>query len=267
MIYEFIDESLHLHLTERPAEAMQFNGHYLEDLVTGYKTVNVMGRETLPVSIKTSGKMPQRDGEIIEEVVMAPREIKVTYALQALTNEAFRIAYDSLKYHLMASREPVPIKFDDEPAYTYYGIVADVPEVDPGINTVVGEILIFCADPYKYAATTSISATGTVTYTPDGLSFPLRPVIQVTMVTAATKITVDNLTTGRHIILNGSYSPGDIIVIDVGGSNVTKNGGSIKSHLDFVESDFFRFLITANDQVKVTPADATIQLSYKRRLL
>lgn len=267
MIYEFIEESDHLHLTDRPAESMQYNGVYLEDLVAGYKTVNVKGRETLAVAIGTSGKMPQRDGERIQEVTVQTREIVITYSLVAETNEAFRIAYDTMKHHLLWERDPVPIRFDDEPEYTYCGIAFSVPEVDPGLNTVLGEIRIYCADPYKYSDPVSITGTGAVSALLDGMSFPFRPTLKVTLASNAAKINLSNLSTGKNVILNGNYSSGDVILVNIPDSTITRNGGNIKSHLDFVESDFFNFLVKEGDQLGVSPNTATLELIYRRRLL
>ena len=126
--------------------------------------------------------------------------------------------------------------------------------------------MIFCSDPYKYADALSVSGVGSLTYIPEGITKTLRPILQVTLADAATKITIHNITTGNKIILNGDYAAGNVIVVDATNDIVTRNGGSIKAHLDPMTSDFFHFLVSPGDQLSVSPATATLQLTYRRKL-
>lgn len=53
MSYKFIDvdDAIESFL---PAEAMSYNGVYLENEIEGYRTLNVSGRELMSASIKSS---------------------------------------------------------------------------------------------------------------------------------------------------------------------------------------------------------------------
>ena len=45
MLYNFIDVNEQQTKASLPSEAMNFNGSFLEDLVPGYRTLSVVGRE------------------------------------------------------------------------------------------------------------------------------------------------------------------------------------------------------------------------------
>lgn len=253
--YDHFDRTL-------PAEAMNFDGEYLEGIVPGYNTISVSGRETMKMNISSSGELSGHDGEIFESANVMGREIIVTYSLVSKTAEEFRYAYDLLKHTIMR-REPVDVFFADDLKYTYKAIVSEVSEVEAGVNTVVGEIVLFCPDPYKYNAEASFKGLNEAMVRLH-LSQPVRPVIELVMHAGGTKITVTNTRSGNKIILDGSYSTGQTILIDATEGIVTRNGQSIIKHLNVMESDFFHFTVQDRDTISVTPsANVTIRTREK----
>ena len=46
MIYEFTDTIEQPGVLPLPAEALQINGEYIENLIDGYRTLSVQGRES-----------------------------------------------------------------------------------------------------------------------------------------------------------------------------------------------------------------------------
>lgn len=262
-----IDKEKYLHTVTIPAEAMKYNGEYLENLISGYSTVNVVGRETLEASHATSGSRSHVDGEVHYRSMAEAKEITITYLLVADSNEAFREAYNKLKYHLFKERSAVPISFQDEEDYTYYGMVNAIDEVEGGINTVVGEFTVIFHDPYKYRTPKSNEAVGKVSFELIE-SFPTHPIIEVTMASAANNINILHEETGRRIVLNGSYKSGDVIKVDAKGRTLTKNGGNIKNNLDFNVSDYGAFkLQTGFNTVSVTPNTAQVKVTYSEAKL
>ena len=93
-MYKFID------VNEQPskmlsAEAVSINGEYLDDIIPGFKTLYVQGRELLAPDIK-SKEVGARHGEILLNSRYPKRKIVVGYQLIADSNSAFREAYIKL---------------------------------------------------------------------------------------------------------------------------------------------------------------------------
>ena len=132
----------------RPAEAVSFNGHWLDDDVPGFRTLYVSGREAYGQEI-TSALIGDAVGEDYITRHYPPRMITVGYLLKASTAEAFRNAYNELNRLLNA--EQAQLIFNDETDKYFIGTPSGVIEPEPGRNTVTGEITFTCADPRKWA--------------------------------------------------------------------------------------------------------------------
>ena len=244
--------------------SLTYNGQLIDSLIDGYVTANVDGRGILNRELDAVD-VPSRDGTVIIGQRIEPRIITVYYILKAPNAKVFLERLTELHGILNVDKD-VAVKFGDED-YIRYGRLhtAENPPYDQVQG--VGSFEIICQDPYKYSDAAVMTATGAITFTPDGKTESLRPTIQITLAGSASKINLLNVSTGKRIILNGTYSTGDVIVIDATKDIITRNGGSSKQHLDFVESDFFHFVVSSGDQISVTPSTATIQLTYRRRLL
>jgi predicted phage tail component-like protein len=147
-MYNFIDTTEIPEAAPLPSEALMFNGEYLENLIPGYRTLNVSGREALSpeLSSYTTGV---RDGSTLQSRRFPARTITVKYQLIAATNEAFRDAFNQLGGIL--NTENAELIFADEPDKFFVGTPSKIKEVPPGRNAVTGEIDFFCADPFKYS--------------------------------------------------------------------------------------------------------------------
>lgn len=131
-----------------PSEALMINGEYIENLIPGYRTLNVSGREALSPEIETY-ETGIRDGSTLQNKRYPARIITVTYQLIAESNEAFREAYNQLGGILNV--EEAELIFNDEPDKFFTGTPSAIGAVPPGRNAVKGEFELFCADPFKYS--------------------------------------------------------------------------------------------------------------------
>lgn len=131
-----------------PSEALQINGEYIENLITGYRTLAVSGREALSPELATY-ETGIRDGAKLQSKRYPPRTIVIKYQLISETSEAFREAYNKLGGILDV--EDAQLIFNDEQDKFYIGTPNAIGEVDAGLNAVVGEIEILCNDPFKYS--------------------------------------------------------------------------------------------------------------------
>lgn len=246
-----------------PSVAMLFDGKLLEEEIAGYRTLTVSGRETISYNMEMSGTISGRDGELFLGKDLPTRVLTIQYQLKADTNAEFQEKFRRLNW-LLHTTDDVPVKFRDELSITYYGQVSNMGEVPPESNSIVSTFEIYCPDPYKYE--------GGRTFTGNPLNvllnspYDVKPdEIEITLQTDTNKITVDNITTGRHVILNGDYQAGDVINIKIPENKITQNNQDIMRELDYTESDFHRFTIKNNDKIQVTPRQSEMILKTRGR--
>lgn len=249
-MYEFVDLKEGQSFDSLPSVAMEYDGYLLENEIKGYRTLNVKGREMLSLDIQTENPSG-RIGSYITGQSLLPRELTITYMLKADSNAEFQYMY-SLLMNKLLKHEDVAVRFADQPEITFYGRYSQSDDIPDDRNWVVASFIVYCQDPMKY------SEDVTLTGNPLTLGFlshySMKPdEIRLVVGAAATKLTVDNLTTGRHIILNGSYTAGDEIKIRIPENKITKNGQNIMNNLDYMESDFHNFLVNNEDTINVTP--------------
>lgn len=147
-MYNFIDVNEASEVVLLPSEALSLNGQYLENLIKGYRTLHVQGREALSPELNTY-ETGIRDGSKRLYKRFPARVIIVTYQLIAESNEAFREAYNALGGILNV--EDAEMIFADEPDKFYTGTPTLIGEVEPGRNSVIGTIEFLCTDPFKYS--------------------------------------------------------------------------------------------------------------------
>jgi predicted phage tail component-like protein len=149
-MYEFKDITQVVEASESvlPSEALMINGEYIENLIPGYRTLNVAGRESLSPEIETFST-GSRDGSTLKSKRYPERIITITYQLIAQSNEAFREAFNTLGKVLNV--EDAELIFNDEQDKYFIGTPCTIEEVEPGRNAVVGKFEILCADPFKYS--------------------------------------------------------------------------------------------------------------------
>ena len=146
--YVFTDTTEASPLPALSAEAVWFDGHCLDTEITGFRTLNVQGREVAEKEVdtyETGGKA----GEAFRRAYYKTRTITVTYQIMVNTAEQFRESYNQLNRLLHA--EQARLIFNDEPDKYFIATKASNNEVDAGLNCVTGAIDFLCADPRKYS--------------------------------------------------------------------------------------------------------------------
>ena len=149
-MYNFVDTNGYAEGTSLPSEALKINGAYLENTVTGYRTLYVKGREMLAPDIETY-ETGVRDGSTLQSKRFPARTITVGYQLIASSAEAFRAAFNALNAALDV--EEAELIFADEPDKFFIGTPCGRGDVPTGRNAITGEFDILCADPFKYSCT------------------------------------------------------------------------------------------------------------------
>ena len=166
-MYEFVDLNELPGTESVPAEAVKYNGTWLDTTVPGFRTLNVSGRELLTKEVREKS-ISGIDGNTYLGRDIPSRTITVRYALTAPTALMFRERYNKLMSILNA--EQVQVIFNDEPDKYFVGTATGGENPEPGRLSVVGEIEIHCSDPFKYSVTEkSIPISGnTLMVTNDG---------------------------------------------------------------------------------------------------
>ncbi|MGM0239863.1 distal tail protein Dit [Enterococcus sp. AZ103] len=148
-----------------PSEAINFNGKFLEDMIPGYRTLNVQGRELFG-SEENYVQLGIRDGQSHIYSRFPEREIVVQYYLKADSNESFRDTFNRLNMALFTEKE-VEFWFNDEPEMFFIGKKTKVEDVDPGVNWAISSFTLKCGDPYKYTksdATSVVWGSNSITF-------------------------------------------------------------------------------------------------------
>lgn len=176
-MYNFINTTKFQGSAALPSEAVQFNGQWIEEVITGYRTLHVSGRELMEHEIEDM-QVGNSDGMRLRNRRLPGRTITVTYQLSSNSNAEFRRAFNKLNQLLDV--QVAEMIFNDERDKFFIGTKASVGEVTPGTNNIVGEIEFYCADPCKYSVdekvvvpTFDAGTTLIVDYTGTRESFPV----------------------------------------------------------------------------------------------
>lgn len=148
--YTFCDTTATPAAIGKSAESVKYNGIWLEEVVPGFRVLQVQGRELLNADIN-GYEVGDTMGEYFKSRKFQSREIVVTFQLKATSDSAFRAAFNSLNYYLQP--EQAQLIFNDETDKYFLATSASVGDPEPGRNNVLGEITFYCSDPRKYAVT------------------------------------------------------------------------------------------------------------------
>jgi predicted phage tail component-like protein len=147
MLYEFKDTIEVSEGITLPSEAMQINGEYIENVIVGYRTLQVSGRESLAPELDLLETA--QDGARLKNKRYPARTITIKYQLCCESPEAFRQAYNDLGRILNCT--DAELIFADEQDKYFIGTPYNLGEVPPGKNNVVSTFEILCIDPFKYS--------------------------------------------------------------------------------------------------------------------
>ena len=151
MVYNFIDTDEQQTTTPLPTEAVSMNGTYFENIVEGYRTLYVKGRESLGVQLNTYS-VGSADGERVKGRRYPARTLTVGFQLIAEDAETFRQRFNQLN-NLLSLGEADFI-FNDERDKFFTGHPIMDANVEEGRNNITGEWKIYCTYPFKRSANT-----------------------------------------------------------------------------------------------------------------
>lgn len=167
-MYNFVDVNEQPGVAALPAEAVKIDGVFIEDKISGYRTLSVSGRELIGSEI-TEKQIGNRSGSEYSSKRTPTRDITVKYLMQCDNPEDFRDKFNILSGIL--SKEQVRFIFNDELDKYFIGTVSDIGDVEEGRLNVTGEYIIHCTDPFKHSLVENVSINNgesTITLTNSG---------------------------------------------------------------------------------------------------
>ena len=272
-MYQFRDTNEHAYPMEVSVQTI-INGVNLDAKVKGFTTLSVHGRELLGKDVTTTEYKTAKIGKKVRTYLnherntsssydnsyvgskLSMRNIKVEYSLRADNNRDFREQYEYLNYLLDVSE--AEIFFTDDREFYWIGTLSSVEEPDSNGNWVKGSFEFICSMPFKMKAEAERlsffpgSFEGVRGTVKKKSYFPLRVErAEISLEEDAQKIIVKNETTGQRIIMDGTFSTGDTIIIDFLEGNIsTDKGQNLMGTLD-ITSDLEEFSMTYADTISV----------------
>lgn len=148
-MYEFVDtiEAVSAN-TALPAEALQINGSYIENLVDGYRTLTVSGREMLNAELEELTIDSVNGSEYLYRTY-PPRDITVEY--QIISSSAGELMQRFNQLNGILDAENATLIFKDEPDKYFIGTRSDIDLPEEGRTSTRGKFVLHCSDPFKYS--------------------------------------------------------------------------------------------------------------------
>lgn len=147
-MYDFTDTIEQAAANKLPVEAVSINGVYIEDEISGYRTLYTSGRESLEKEFESYNDTVA-SGSLTKYTRFPARTITVGFQLLTESPESFRDAFNQLNGIL--NTEDAEIIFNDEQDKFFTGSTVMNADIEPGLMSVKGEYQIYCADPFKYS--------------------------------------------------------------------------------------------------------------------
>lgn len=227
MIYEFVDTNEQPLYTPLPAEALCYDGTYIDEEIPQFRTLYVSGRESFSADISEVA-LTSLDGSVFLRKRLLPRTLIVGYMITATSAGELTEAYNHLCY--LMSGTQVHVGFADEPDKYYVGTCKGVGTPDRGRLSVKAEMEIYCPDPRKYAVdavTIGTDNNGMLIVNYEGTA-PARPILTASFTGDAkqAKFTGDNsiITVGDDTSDDAIFVSGDTVVIDCAAGEISLNG-------------------------------------------
>lgn len=216
-LYNFVDTNEQPLYTDLPSEALCYDGKYIDEEISLFRTLYVSGRESFSAEI-TETALESLDGSVFLRRRLLPRTIIVGYQMTASSAEELTAAYNHLNYLMQGVQ--VQVAFADEPDKYYIGTCKSAGTPERGKLSVKAEMEIYCADPCKYAVeetTVSPNSDGEFVVEYQG-TYPARPTFTATFSGSAKQavFTGDNaiVTAGDADSDDAVFAAGDTVEIN-----------------------------------------------------
>lgn len=253
-MYKFRDTTKRKHyrnLPFIPTSAMSYDGTWLEELIEGYQTLAVEGREMYSLSFETQ---EMQVGGVITNVKYPPRELTIKYKLEDRDPQVLQEKFDTLKAFLIRQGD-VPIIFHDDLEYTFYGRFQTADNVPGDTNSIISSFTVLCCNPFKHGKTQSVKNKII-----EVLPYPVKPD------KLSFKLLAEGLLATNEIyrLKSSQAKKGDILEFDFQTGDTLLNG-KVNNNLLDLDSDFRNIRLTTGTDFSSSNYELTIQ--YRKAVL
>lgn len=146
-MYQFRDINQSRTDNKLSSESFTYDGVYFENVIEGYKTLKVIGRESFRKEIN-SEVIGQADGEFYNYSRVVKRDISITFQLKASTPNDLMNKFTQL--NKLLKKDNAKLIFADENDKYFNATFVQMENVTEGTLMLTGAMLFACFDPYKY---------------------------------------------------------------------------------------------------------------------
>lgn len=146
-MYQFRDINQYKTDGKLSSESFTYDGIYFENVIEGYKTLKVTGRESFQKEIN-SEVIGQADGEFYNYSRVVKRDITITFQLKAKTPNDLMNKFTQL--NKLLKKDNARLIFADENDKYFNATFVQMENVTEGTLMLTGTMLFTCLDPYKY---------------------------------------------------------------------------------------------------------------------
>ena len=266
MLYEFCDTVQTPSAASLPAEALCFDGVWIDNDISLYRTLYVSGRESFSTDIAETA-LESLDGSVFLRSRLLPRTITVGYQIAAPTAGEYMTAYNRL-CKLMSGRQ-VQVIFADEPDKFYTGTCRTVGSPEPGRLTVKAEMEIYCADPCKYAVeekTVHTNSSGVFAIDYSG-TYPAHPSFEVAFTGNAKQVMFTGaeaiVTAGDSESSDYSFVRNDKLIVNCSDATISLNDVN-SPVLGNITNQYEKMVLKAGENL-ITPSAVGTAPTFKMR--
>lgn len=253
-MYKFRDTAKRKNRSEPvfiPTSAMIYKGVFLEDLIEGYQTLSVEGREMYSLNHEIQ---ELQHGGVITNTKLPPRVLTIKYKLEDQNSESLQNKFDELMAFLF-SESDVRIQFNDDLEYFFKGRYQTAEPVPGDTHSIISTFTLVCGDPHKYGK--EQVSTGKIL---GSLPYPVKPEsMKVIMNTGFLDIT-----DGKYHLKASKAQKGDVLFFDFKTGNISVNGKLNNDILD-LDSDFKNIRLRTGSVF--TAENCAIEIKYRKAVL
>ena len=246
----------------RPVEAVELDGHWLDDEISCFQTLNVEGRSSFKRSINSQELAS--DGSMYLSSRLPQKELKINFYWKTKDIKEYNQKLQQLKKIIY--KPQVQIRFLDEQNFFYVGTATEL-ELEKVTLSTKGTITITCNQPFKYSDVKTIeSFDSKITVSDKELIYPVKPK-KITIIPNkdGSDVEIINKTTEKKLMATISYSNGKEIVFDFDSLDFKVDKVSHLMALD-LSSNFDDFYIENGDEITIN-VSGSCKIEYEVKQL
>lgn len=254
--------------------------HHIEDLVPGFRTLSVEGREGLDVE-NLFREVESTDGVLTYGERKKERVLTVTYQVQGRSPGEFLEAFDRLKYVFQEALAQsvrrddghLDLQFYDQPGVHYFCQLPKIGAPEVGSLIAQGEMTFLAPSPYKYSDLLESDAQIEQSF---AMPWAREAELESVQATVTEQTDTFRLSTerGQAVVMTGTngqteeyfYYDGNKVFMDFKGRKIIVAGVDRTADIAYERSDFPDLKVFVGDKLLANPGK-DLKIVYRVRAL